>query len=284
MRTVTDIAALRALLAEWRRSGERVVLVPTMGNLHAGHLSLVEQAKDLAGRVVVSLFVNPLQFDRAEDLKAYPRTFEDDRLALERMEVDLLFAPEVSAMYPQPAHQLTRVEVPGLSALLEGASRPGHFAGVATVVIKLFNLIQPDTGIFGVKDYQQLLIIRRLVADLDVPVEIRAGATVREADGLALSSRNRHLDAEQRRCAPELYRTLCAMADALKKGQNDYVHLEREASQRLQRSGLTPDYVVVRRKADLVEPAPGESGLIVLGAAWLGATRLIDNVEADPGD
>lgn len=271
-----SIDCLRQELAALTMQGESLALVPTMGNLHAGHLSLVKAAGKLADRVVVSIFVNPLQFDRAEDLAAYPRTLEADVEALRRLPCDLVFAPESGEIYPDPEHA-TRVHVPVLSEILEGASRPGHFDGVATIVARLFNLVQPDIALFGEKDYQQLLLIRRMVDDLDFPVQVLAMPTVREEDGLAMSSRNGLLTPEQRKQAPALYAALQSVAEALASGRTDFETLEREAEERLKAAGLRPDYIRIRDAADLSEPRAGRP-LIVLGAAWLGEVRLIDNI------
>jgi pantoate--beta-alanine ligase len=248
-----------------------------MGNLHDGHLALVRRATRLAERVVVSIFVNPLQFDRPEDLAAYPRSLEADLARLTGEGVDLVFAPGVETLYPAGS-ACTRVEVPGLSAILEGASRPGHFSGVATVVTKLLNLVQPHVAIFGEKDYQQLLLIRRLVADLDFEVEVIGVPTVREPDGLALSSRNGLLSAEERGRAPALHRALRLLAEGAARG-GDPVALEREGRALLEQHGLRPDYLTLRRAQDLGPAAgPDTAALIALGAAWLGQVRLIDNL------
>ncbi len=278
MLTIQVIPALRARIGEWRRLGERIALVPTMGNLHAGHLRLVTHAQASAVRVVVSIFVNPMQFDRAADLAAYPRTFKEDCQQLSDVGTDVLFAPGVDIVYPHGMENATRVEVPQLSNILEGASRPGHFIGVATVVTKLLNIVQPDMAIFGEKDYQQLLVIRRLVADLDLPIEIVGRPTVRETDGLAMSSRNRYLTAEERTRAPALYVALRRVADRIREGERDYADLVQEASRKLQAQGFGPDYVCVRRAQDLAAPETIDRELVVLGAAWLGRARLIDNI------
>jgi len=277
MRRVETIAALRDAVAAWRAAGERVALVPTMGNLHRGHLALVERAQALAQRVVVSVFVNPLQFDREDDLSAYPRTLEQDAVALETVDADLLFAPPVSEVYPEGG-SLTRIEVEGVTSMLEGASRPGHFSGVATVVAKLFNMVLPDVAVFGEKDYQQLLVIRRLVRDLNVPVEIEGVSTVREPDGLAMSSRNGYLNAGERRVAPRLQAVLSALVAAVEAGTTDYRALEARAVSALEADGFRPDYVTVRRAADLERPGEDDRDLVVLAAAWLGRARLIDNI------
>jgi pantoate--beta-alanine ligase len=250
-----------------------------MGNLHAGHLALVKAARALADRVVVSIFVNPLQFGEGEDLDSYPRTLERDVQMLEGEGTDLLFSPTVTTMYPKPQAQQTRVEVPGISELLCGASRPGHFVGVATVVCKLFNMVQPDVGVFGKKDFQQLMVIRRMVEDLAMPVRVVGVETLREADGLAMSSRNGYLTADERAVAPELYRVLSEVRERLVAGSDDYAGLESEAAAALQAQGFGPDYVAIRRSADLVSPAAGERELVILAAAHLGNARLIDNID-----
>ena len=278
MLCVSDTATLRETLSGWREQGEKIALVPTMGNLHAGHLHLTEQAKALSSRVVVSIFVNPMQFDRDDDLRAYPRTLEEDTQKLQGLGTDLLFVPGVTEMYPLGTRDTTYVEVPGLSEVLCGASRPGHFRGVATVVTKLFNLVQPEVAVFGEKDYQQLLLIRRLVGDLNFPIEIVGMATVREADGLAMSSRNRYLDAKQRAKAPFLYKTLQALAEAIRGGDRNFAGLADQARKSLAQHGLVPDYLSVRRQSDLAEALPVDRKLVILAAAWLGKARLIDNL------
>lgn len=278
MQTVTTIAEVRSLVAAWRAAGQRIAFVPTMGNLHAGHIHLVDEAHRHADRVVASIFVNPLQFGPSEDFAAYPRTLAADQEKLAAAGCDLLFAPGEREMYPLGCEGLTCVEVPGLSDILCGAFRPGHFRGVATVVSKLFHIVQPDVALFGEKDYQQLLVIRRMVRDLDMPVEIIGVATVREADGLALSSRNGYLSADERRLAAGLYAALQALAAQVREGRQDYAALEAAAVARLERAGFRPDYVSVRRAADLGLPQAGERRLVVLVAARLGKTRLIDNL------
>ena len=278
MHTVPAIADLRAQIADWRRTGERVALIPTMGNLHAGHLRLVEHARDLAARTVASIFVNPTQFGPNEDFAGYPRTLDDDRRQLESVGLDLLFAPTVVAIYPRPLEDMTQVLVPGLSQMLCGTSRPIHFRGVATVVTKLFNLVQPDVAVFGEKDWQQLVVIRRMATDLDLPVEIVGVPTVRETDGLAMSSRNRYLTPEERRNAPTLYAALTACAERLRAGERDCAALAADARTRLTAAGFRPDYFEIRRADDLQPPAAEDRELRVLAAAWLGRARLIDNV------
>lgn len=277
LETIEEISTLRERVAAWRRAGQRVGFVPTMGNLHAGHLALVAEARRLAERVVVSIFVNPLQFGPQEDFAAYPRTLARDQELLAGAGTDLLFAPTVAAVYPRGQAEQTRVEVPGLSDILCGASRPGHFVGVATVVCKLFNMVQPDLAVFGEKDFQQLQVIRLMTLDLSLPVAIQGLATAREADGLAMSSRNGYLTAEERARAPALYHTLQRCADWLRAGQ-DSATVERQAEEAIAAAGFEPDYFSVRRAADLGLPAPGERELVVLAAARLGRARLIDNL------
>ncbi len=277
METLSKVADLRNRIGEWRRAGERIALVPTMGNLHAGHLDLVRRAREQAARVVVSIFVNPMQFGPSEDFAAYPRTLDADREKLRQAGADLVFAPRVQEVYPDGQVQQTRVEVPEISNQLCGASRPGHFVGVATVVCKLFNMVQPDLAIFGEKDFQQLLVIRRMTRDLSLPVDIVGAPTVREADGLAMSSRNGYLNAEERALAPRLYANLQQAARALGQG-NGVAHVEADTARALQQAGFRPDYVSVRRAADLGLPGESDRELVILAAAQLGPARLIDNL------
>ncbi len=278
MITLNTIADLREQVREWRMAGERIALVPTMGNLHAGHLTLVRQAREMADRVVVTIFVNPLQFGAGEDFESYPRTMQQDSSALVETGADLLFAPSVEEVYSGPHRLQTKVEVPGISDILCGASRPGHFVGVATVVCKLFNMVQPDIALFGQKDYQQLMVIRRMVDDLCIPVEIIGVPTVREEDGLAMSSRNGYLTAQERKQAPELFRIMQATADAIEPGKRDYAKLEQEAKQALEKAGFSPDYYFIRRADDLLEPTAADQSLVIVAAAYLGKARLIDNL------
>ena len=278
MRTEHTLHPLRGWLQRWRRGGESIALVPTMGNLHAGHLALVEQARQRADRVVVSIFVNPTQFGAGEDFSSYPRTLEQDGGLLTRAEVDLLFVPGVEELYPGGQHGGTYVEVPGLSDILCGASRPGHFRGVATVVTKLFNAVQPDIALFGEKDYQQLLVLRRMTTELCLPVDIIAVPTVREADGLALSSRNSYLTAEQRKQAPFLYKSLLSCKEQILAGRRDYASLVSQAKADLLTAGFEPDYFEIRRADNLAEATADTRKLVILGAVRLGKTRLIDNV------
>lgn len=277
MLTATTLGTVRAQLAAWRAQGERVALVPTMGNLHKGHLKLVETAKKQARRVVVSIFVNPLQFGQNEDFSSYPRTFEEDSRILAANSVDILFAPGLEEMCPEGMATHTKVDVPGLSDILCGASRPGHFRGVATVVNKLFNIVQPDLAVFGEKDYQQLLIIRRMAKDLAMPIDIVGVPTVREPDGLAMSSRNSYLSAEDRRQAPQLYQALCAVRYQLGKGCDHDAAVEAGLGW-MRDAGLKPDYLTVRQARDLAPAGAQDRELIILAAAWLGNTRLIDNL------
>ncbi|GAB4361947.1 MAG: pantoate--beta-alanine ligase [Gammaproteobacteria bacterium] len=279
METLHTVADLRAAVARWRSAGERVALVPTMGNLHEGHLRLVDRARELAGRVVVSIFVNPTQFGPGEDFERYPRTLEADSEKLARRNVDLVFAPGVEEVYPEGSESRTRVEVTGISDQLCGEFRPGHFVGVATVVAKLLNMAQPDVAVFGTKDYQQLKVIRWLVEDLCLPVVIEGVETVREANGLAMSSRNAYLSAGERETAAELYRTLRHTAERLRAGEHDFSVLEQEALAHLRSRGFRPDYYAIRRAADLQSPGPEDKALVVLVAAHLGDARLIDNLE-----
>lgn len=278
MRTLHTIDDLRRRVAAWRRQDERIALVPTMGNLHAGHIALVEHARRLAPRVVTSIFVNPTQFGPAEDFAAYPRTLAEDSARLTAVGCDLLFAPAAATVYPRGAEATTRVEVPELSHILCGAFRPVHFAGVAQVVCKLLNMVQPDVAVFGEKDRQQLLVIRRMVEDLNLPVEIVGSPTVREPDGLAMSSRNAYLSPEQRAVAANLYRELCTAKARLEAGERDYAAIEQSAIEALTGAGFRPDYVRVVRADDYADPGPADHRLVVAAAAWLGRTRLIDNL------
>ncbi|MGN6479869.1 pantoate--beta-alanine ligase [Luteibacter sp.] len=281
MQTVTDAAALRATIRGWRTSGQTVGFVPTMGNLHEGHHSLLKLARARADRVVASVFVNPTQFGPGEDFERYPRTLAQDQVGLAEAGCDVLFAPEVATMYPFGPEGSVSIHVPGVTETLEGAHRPGHFDGVATVVSKLFHLVQPDFAVFGLKDFQQLKVIERMVRDLSLPVKIMAGPTLRDEDGLAKSSRNQYLSPAERQRAPQIYATLTQMRDLFRQGHN-WQALETAARARLERAGFAPDYVAIRRAEDLAEPAADErEGLVALVAARLGATRLIDNLPFD---
>ena len=275
---ITSKEALREQLGIWRRSGDHIALVPTMGNLHDGHLSLVEVAREHAERVVVSVFVNPTQFAEGEDFEDYPRTLELDKRRLKLAKADILFAPDVEVMYPFGIDTATSVTVPVLTAEFCGESRPGHFDGVTTVVARLFSLVQPDVAVFGQKDYQQLLVIKRLVEDMNLALEIVGAPTLREEDGLAMSSRNQYLTDEERRVAPTLYATLREIGDALETGAHDYEGLEKRAVNQLEAKGFEPEYVSIRRAENLEKPDRETDELVVMAAARLGKARLIDNV------
>jgi pantoate--beta-alanine ligase len=276
--TVSELAALRKQIGAWKRAGLRIGFVPTMGNLHAGHHSLVQLARAHADRVIASIFVNPTQFGPNEDFARYPRTPEVDAAGLAAAGCDLLWLPSVATMYPYGAEATVQVRVPDVTEVLEGAHRPGHFDGVATVVARLFNQVQPDLAVFGRKDYQQLAVIRYLVRHLAFPLELVAGETLREPDGLAMSSRNQYLSADERPLAAEIQRTLQQMRAALVAG-TPRVAVETAARSTLGMHGFAVDYAVVRR-LDLTEPAEGEGGpRVALIASRLGRTRLIDNLE-----
>jgi len=278
MNTVKTLRELRAAVAQARAEGKQIGFVPTMGNLHAGHVSLVETAAQRADFVVASIFVNPLQFGPNEDLAKYPRTLLADQEKLVAAGCHLLFHPDVEEMYPHGMSGQTLVRVSGVSEGLCGGSRPGHFDGVATVVTKLFNMVQPDLAIFGEKDFQQLAVIRTLVRDLDLPVQIIGEPTVRAADGLALSSRNGYLNEEQRASAPALQRTLQQLAEAIRGGRRDFAQLESEGKATLSAAGFRPDYLEIREAGSLSPASATDSQLVILGAAFMGATRLIDNL------
>jgi pantoate--beta-alanine ligase len=277
MKTETTIVGLRAAVRAFRKAGKSIAFVPTMGNLHKGHISLVENAKRRADVVIASIFVNPTQFGPNEDFDKYPRTLAADSALLAEARCDLLFAPETREMYPDGRSQLTTVSVSGITDILCGKSRPGHFTGVATVVSKLFNIVQPDMALFGEKDYQQLAVIRCFTKELCFPIEIVGIPTARADDGLALSSRNGYLSAEERNRASEIYRTLSHLKDAIEQGQRDYPALASAASQHLRKCGFDPDYLEIRRQ-DLATAGPEDKALVILVAAKLGATRLIDNL------
>lgn len=276
MRTVHSVAELRAQIAGWKRAGERIGFVPTMGNLHEGHLQLVERAQQAATRTVVSVFVNPLQFGPHEDFDRYPRTLPEDSRKLSAAGCDLLFAPSVAEMYPRGREGLCAVRVPALSDILEGQFRPGFFDGVATVVSILFNQVQPDVAVFGQKDWQQLQVVRRMVADLHLPIEIIGQPTARAADGLALSSRNQYLSADERRQAPLINALLVEIEAALRGGRRDFDALQQAAMQKLAAEGCTPQYIEIR-SPELGPPRSDAREWVALAAAVLGRTRLIDN-------
>ena len=278
LETITELDDLRARVRQWKREGLRVALVPTMGNLHAGHYSLVMLARQYADRVVSSVFVNPTQFGPNEDFTRYPRTPEADMTGLAGAGCDVLWLPTVESMYPYGVELAAKVHVPGVSSLLEGAHRPGHFDGVCTVVSRLFNQVQPDVAAFGKKDYQQLAVIRQMVADLAFPIELLPGSIVREADGLAMSSRNQYLTTDERPRAAVIRRVLIAMREDSVAGK-PRSEVEADARRQLGEVGFEVDYSVVRRP-DLSEPQDGETGArVALIAAKLGRTRLIDNIE-----
>ena len=279
MLTLTKIAEVRRQVAHWHEAKQRVVFVPTMGNLHAGHMSLIEAARKHGEKFVSSLFVNPMQFGPNEDFAHYPRTPANDSKLLQDAGCDLMFMPDVGEMYPNGADQATRVEVPGISNILCGEFRPGHFEGVATVVAKLFHIVDPDVAIFGEKDFQQLTVIRRMVADLCLRVTVVGAPTVREADGLAMSSRNQYLDAGQRQLAPTIYRQLVQAVDALRSGIRDYARIEGAGRAALDGAGFRTDYFAVRDARTLAEARPATREFVVLTAARLGKARLIDNLQ-----
>lgn len=281
MQTVHETPALRAAVRGWREQGLTVGFVPTMGNLHEGHFSLLKLARSRADRVVASVFVNPTQFGPGEDFERYPRTLTQDQAGLAEHECDLLFAPPVEAIYPYGADQSVIVSVPGLTGVLEGAHRPGHFDGVSTVVCKLFNMVQPDLAVFGQKDFQQVRVIERMTRDLGLPVSVVVAPIRREADGLAMSSRNQYLSAAERSVAPRIHATLQWMKQAHAEDR-PRAAIEAEARERLDEAGFATDYAVIRRSEDLGEPGAEErSGLVALVAARLGDTRLIDNLLLD---
>ena len=276
MRTVNTLLDLRAVINAWRLDGASIAFVPTMGNLHAGHLQLVRMAKNKADHVVTSIFVNPTQFGVGEDYESYPRTEREDQEKLAAEGVDLLFLPSVAEIYMPDAK--TTITVSGLSDIYCGASRPGHFNGVATIVCKLFNSVQPDIAVFGLKDYQQLTVIKTMVRDLNMAVEIIGVDTVRESSGLAMSSRNNYLSDSEKCVAPKLYRSLCAARDVILAGNQAYADIEQQALQFLQQAGLQPDYFSVCRSSDLKKATVDDVDLVLLAAAKLGKTRLIDNI------
>lgn len=278
MRTVHTIRDLRATLAGYRAQGKRIGLVPTMGNLHEGHLDLVHKAREAADIVVTSIFVNPMQFGASEDLDAYPRTLADDQEKLQAAGNHLLFAPTADEVYPEGLARQTQVVVPDVSEGHCGASRPGHFEGVATVVTMLFNMVQPDVAVFGEKDFQQLAVIKKMVRDLFMPIEIIGAPTVREADGLAKSSRNGYLSPAERQQAPALFRILQTAALALAQGRSDFSGIESEARAGLSAEGFRPDYINIVNSRTLKPASPDDRELTLLAAAFLGTTRLIDNL------
>lgn len=272
MQIIDSAAKMQAI-----SQGQGFALIPTMGNLHAGHLSLVQMAQPLADKTVVSIFVNPTQFGPNEDFEKYPRTFEEDCQQLENLGVNYVFAPKVSEIYPADLSTQTFVKVPGISDILCGASRPGHFQGVATIVSKLFHIIQPKLAIFGQKDFQQLQIIRRMVADLSMSVQIHSAPIVREANGLAMSSRNRYLSAEDREKAALIFQSLKSMVEQARENRQ-YDSLTQSTTEQLNSAGFRTDYIAIRRQEDLQLPSQDDKKLVALAAVYLGNTRLIDNI------
>ena len=278
MEVITSKQELQELLTDWRHHDEHVALVPTMGNLHAGHVKLVELAREHAERVVVSVYVNPTQFGDGEDFEDYPRTLERDTRRLKHIGADVLFVPEDETVYPFGHDCATVVSVPGLTENFCGASRPGHFDGVTTVVARFFVLVQPDVAVFGQKDYQQQLVIRYMAEDLALPIRVITAETVRDDDGLALSSRNQYLSDDERATAPQLFESLSAIGSALQSGERDFEKLEKAATKQLESAGFKIDYVAVRRAQNLAIPDRDCDELVVLAAVHLGEARLIDNV------
>lgn len=274
---IETLPLLRQHIRRLRLEGKRIALVPTMGNLHDGHMKLIDEAKDRADVVVTSIFVNPMQFDRPDDLARYPRTLQEDCEKLNKRKVDYVFAPAVEEIYPQGLEGQTYVDVPGLSTMLEGASRPGHFRGVSTIVSKLFNLVQPDIACFGEKDFQQLALIRKMVADMDYDIEIIGVPIMRAKDGLALSSRNGYLTAEQRKIAPGLFKVMSSIGEKLQAGERDLDEMIAIAAQELNEKGFRADDIQIRDADTLLELTENSKRAVILMAAWLGQARLIDN-------
>ena len=278
MEIISSKRELRQQLDDWRQQGDHIAVIPTMGNLHAGHISLVELARENAERVVVTVFVNPAQFGEAEDYEEYPRTLERDTRWLRKIGVDILFVPTVDTVYPFGVENATTVSVPGLSDNFCGTFRPGHFEGVTTVVARLFAMVQPDVAVFGQKDYQQQVVIRRMAIDLNLPVKVLVGQTIREDDGLAMSSRNQYLTEQERSVAPLLFQNLTHLGEQLQAGKRNYEDLEQQATDELVAAGFKPDYLAIRRAQDLSVPDRDCDELVVLVAANLGKARLIDNI------
>jgi len=281
--TVTTIAAVREHVQAWRREGLRVAFIPTMGNLHAGHVSLIEAARRHGERFVASIFVNPMQFGPNEDWANYPRTPGEDERMLANAGCSLMFIPDVAEIYPKGFERATRIEVPGLSRILDGEFRPGHFEGVSTIVATLFHIVEPQVAIFGQKDFQQLAIIRRMVADLCMPIEIVGAPTVRDHDGLAMSSRNQYLTAAERALAPQIYIALEAAATRVRAGDVDFASIESAGFRELESTGFRPEYFAVRKAADLSPATRQARELVILTAARIGKARLIDNVQVTRG-
>ena len=273
----SKISSLRKQVKQWKQQGQTIAFVPTMGNLHAGHIELVAEAKKRADKVVVSIFVNPIQFDKKADLDAYPHTLDNDKEKLELAGCDLVFTPSVDALYPD-GEATTRVEVPILGEILEGKSRVGHFSGVSTIVNKLFNMVMPDIAIFGQKDFQQLMLVKTMVVDLNMPIEIIGIPTVRESDGLAMSSRNGYLTKQERSIAALFQQQLQLIVSAIKNGNKNFTELQSKATNELNKAGFSSDYIEVRRVKDLQIASVDDNDLVLLGAVWLGKARLLDNI------
>jgi pantoate--beta-alanine ligase len=278
---IDSVALLRREIRDFRKNNKRIALVPTMGNLHEGHMTLVEEAKARGDVVVVSIFVNPMQFERADDLERYPRTLQEDCEKLNKRGVDLVFAPSPAEVYPKGLTTQTQVDVPVISTILEGASRPGHFRGVSTIVSKLFNLVQPQVACFGQKDFQQLALLRTMVEDMGYDIEIIGVPIVRAKDGLALSSRNGYLTPEERKIAPQLNKIMTALAERLSQGERHVEEMLQETAQHLREAGFTPDELFIRDAKTLQELSVDSTSAVILMAAWLGKARLIDNQEVD---
>ena len=281
MQTTSEIRSLRSQVKAWRQAGLSVAFVPTMGNLHEGHFSLVDKAKTLADKVVVSIFVNPMQFGANEDLDAYPRTLQQDQHGLSERGADYLFTPTVETIYPNGLGSQSYVDVPEVSMGYCGGSRPGHFRGVATVVTKLFNLVQPDFACFGEKDFQQLQVIKTMVRDLSMPVEVVGVPTKRDVSGLALSSRNGYLSDEQKQQATVLFSTLNWVKEQLEDGNKDFADLEQRAKERIAGTGLVVDYFNIAERNTLRRAEQQDGELVILAAAFVGKVRLIDNLPLD---
>jgi len=278
---IDSVALLRREIRDFRKNNKRIALVPTMGNLHEGHMTLVEEAKARGDVVVVSIFVNPMQFERVDDLERYPRTLQEDCEKLNKRGVDLVFAPSPAEVYPKGLATQTQVDVPVISTILEGASRPGHFRGVSTIVSKLFNLVQPQVACFGQKDFQQLALLRTMVEDMGYDIEIVGVPIVRAKDGLALSSRNGYLTADERKIAPQLNKIMNALAQRLSQGERHTDEMLQETAQQLREAGFTPDELFIRDAKTLQELSVDSTSAVILMAAWLGKARLIDNQEVD---
>ena len=281
MRIIETSLILRREIRRWKQEGKRIAFVPTMGNLHDGHLTLIDQAKQQADIVIVSIFVNPMQFDRQSDLANYPRTLQEDCEKLKRKNIDLVFAPSATEFYPEGMDNQTYVEVPEISTMLEGASRPGHFRGVATVLTKLFNLVQPDIALFGEKDFQQLQLVRKLVTDLSFDIQVVGVPIVRAKNGLALSSRNNNLSADELKIAPQLFAIMQKAGEKLADSPAAAPRLIGEMEESLRQAGFTPDELFIRDADNLGELTVSSRRAVILMAAWLGKTRLIDNLQVD---